>query len=53
MSIIQNIYYYFQSLFEFLTFRHKPLYSSLSDIENPEDYETISLNNGIHEKMDR
>jgi hypothetical protein len=53
MSIIQNIYFYFQSLFEFFTFKHKPSYSSLSDIENPEDYETIALKNEIHEKMDR
>jgi hypothetical protein len=50
MSIIQNIYFYFQSLFEFLTFRRKPSYNKLSDIENPEEYEFIILNDN---KMDR
>jgi hypothetical protein len=41
MSIIQNIYYYFRSVFELLSFRRKPSYTSLSDIENPQDYEFI------------
>jgi hypothetical protein len=50
MSIIKNIYYYFQSFFEILTFRHKSSYSTLSDIENQEEYESIILNN---ERMNR
>lgn len=53
MSIIQNIYYYFQSLFELLTFRYQSSYSSLNDIENPEEYESIILNNEINQQIDR
>ena len=53
MSIIQNIFYYFQSLFEILTFRRKPSYTSLSDVENQEEYESIIFYNGTEQIMNR
>jgi len=53
MSIIQNIYYYFRSVFELLSFRRKPSYTSLSDIENPQDYEFIIFHDNVQQRMDR
>ncbi len=53
MSIIRNIYYYFQSLFEFLTFRRKPSYISLNELDNSEGYVSIVFNNETEQRMDR
>ncbi len=44
MYWVQNVYSFFQSLFELLTFRTKPRYNSLNDVENPADYEFVILN---------
>lgn len=46
MNWFQDIYNYFNSFFEFLTFRTKPNYEM---IDNNEEYEFIILN----EKMKR
>ena len=46
MNWFQDIYNYFHSFFEFLTFRTKPNYKM---IDNNEEYEFIILN----EKMKR
>ena len=56
MTIIQNIYYYFRSFFEFLTFRRKKSFTNLNDIENSEndeDYEFLILNDTISKRMSR
>jgi hypothetical protein len=44
MYLFQNVYTFFQSLFEFITFRTRPQYNSLNDVENPRDYEFVILN---------
>lgn len=41
MIWFQNIYIYFQTIFEILTFRTKPKYDM---IDNDEEYEFIILN---------
>ena len=49
MKWLQNIYTYFQSFFEFLTFRSKPKYDQINDIENNnQEYEFIILNNKMN-----
>lgn len=47
MKWLQNIYTYFQSFFEFLTFRTKPKYELVDD--SSDEYEFVILN----EKMER
>jgi hypothetical protein len=42
----ENIYNLFYSFFEFLTFRHTPSYTKISDLENQDDFEVIHLNKG-------
>ncbi len=44
MYWFQNMYTFFQSFFELLTFRSKPSCNSLNDVENPHDYEFVILN---------
>ena len=44
MYWFQNVYSYFQTFFEFITFRNKPANVNLNDVENPEDYEYAILN---------
>jgi hypothetical protein len=56
MTIIQNIYYYFRSFFEFLTLRRKSSDINLNDIENSEndeEYEFLIFNDRVHQKMSR
>lgn len=47
MNWFQNIYEFFHSFFEFLSFRAKPRYEAID--KNYEEYEFIILN----EKMER
>jgi hypothetical protein len=51
MMWIQDIYTFFKTFFEVLTFRTRPEFNSLNDIENPEDYEFFILND--NNRMDR
>ena len=44
MNLFQNLYIFFHSFFEFLTFRTKPKYKSVDDNE---EYEFIILNEKI------
>ena len=44
MNWFQNIYIYFQTIFEILTFRTKPKYDMIDD----EEYEFIILNNKMN-----
>jgi len=39
MYWFQNVYTFFQSFFELMTFRTKPTDVILNDVENPEDHE--------------
>jgi hypothetical protein len=43
MYWFQNMYTFFQSFFELMTFRSKPSVNSLNDVENPADYEYVIL----------
>jgi|LakMenE18May11ns_1017448.scaffolds.fasta_scaffold9922051_2 hypothetical protein len=44
MYWVQNVYSFFQTFFEFISFRSKPANISLNDVENPVDYEYVILN---------
>jgi hypothetical protein len=44
MNWFYNINAFFQSLFEFMSFRTKPESNLFEDIENPIDYEYVILN---------
>jgi len=45
MYLFQNIYTFFQNIFEYLTFRTKPDHQSIEDVEQQPNYEFIILNN--------
>ncbi len=47
MYWLNNVYNFFQSFFVFVTFRSKPSFISVNDVENPTDYEFVILNNKI------
>jgi hypothetical protein len=53
MNIVKNIYYYFQSFFEWFTFRRKASYISLSELDNSEGYESIIFNENTPQTIDR
>lgn len=44
MQWFNDIYTFFHSIFEYLSFRKKPMYNSIEDAENPSEYEFIILN---------
>lgn len=44
MIWLQNMYTFFQTFFEFLSFRTKPQNDLIEDIENRTEYEFIMLN---------
>jgi hypothetical protein len=43
MYWFHNIHTFFQSIFEFISFRTKPESNLIKDIENPSDYEYVIL----------
>lgn len=43
MYLFRNLYSFFQTFFEFISFRSKPENLSLNDVENPVDYEYVIL----------
>jgi hypothetical protein len=43
MYWFQNVYTFFHSFFELMTFRSKPSNNNLTDIENPSEYEYVIL----------
>jgi hypothetical protein len=49
MYLFQNVYSFFHSIFEYLSFRTSPEQELVEDIENRVEYEFVILQN----KMDR
>lgn len=43
MYLFQNVYTFFHSVFEYLTFRTRPQTELIEDIENPPNYEFVIL----------
>ena len=43
MYLFQNVYTFFHSIFEYLTFRTRPRNDLIEDIENPPNYEFVIL----------
>ncbi len=43
MYLFQNVYTFFQSIFEYLSFRTKPQHNLIEDIENSPNYEFVIL----------